>query len=208
MKKIIIINSHEGSGSQALYYSMINHPSIHGCKEVNKENGYITDLDTLRVLSKKHKSKNKIQFFLDEINHNHLLSPNLNFKKLFIISFIRNPLESIEVICSSRNIEPKFALRHYEFRLNRIYQISKKAKESFFLTFNDLSNEEKIYNLEKKLDLRSKINFKKEILSYFKKTYMKNAIPKEIIKESEECYERYHYLLTRNPSQNVGLEIC
>jgi len=193
MKKIILINSHMYSGSEALYFSLNSHPLIQGCKRAGKLSGYTSNLDLFNTASKKHKSKLKKSFYLDEVSFNHLLSTKIDYTKLIVINFLRRPKETLESIVHFKKVNPVFALRHYQYRMNRMYQVLKKSNKCTFVTFESLDDEsmEAIQNF---IGLDRKVKLSKEMLSSFKSGFKKDTIPKEVIRTAEERYEQYHFL--------------
>lgn len=195
MKKLIIINSHLYSGSEILYNFLASHPLIQGIKQANNLNYYYSNFDILKVCSQNHKSKSKKSFFIDEISHNYLLSTKLNYEKLFIIAFVRRPKETIESIVRFRGIKPLFALRYYQYRLNRIYQISKIAKNFIFIN-SDSFNESSSNKIKEFINFKEEFLIKKEIFNLLNNNLQDNYLSKEHIAVAEEIYEKYHYLLT------------
>jgi hypothetical protein len=197
MKKIILINTHLCSGSEALYWSLSKNPFIQGCRNINIEKKYYTNLDLLTISSNKHKLDSKKSLYLDEVLFNHVLSTKIDYTKCIVINFIRSPKDTLESMLHFKRINPIFALRYYQYRLNRIYQISKVAKKCVFLKFESIEKEEINY-LNNLTDLD--LNIKKEYFEGFKKGFKKDTIPKELLEEGDKCYERYHYLLTKQIS--------
>jgi hypothetical protein len=198
MKKILLINTHMFSGGDGLYWSLASNPHIQGCKHLG-ERSYISNMD-LYVTSKiKHKSSSKKSFYAETVEFSHLLSTKIDYSKFIVINFVREPKETLESIFHFKKLQPIFALRHYQYRLNRIYQISKVAKKSVFLNFNS-SKEFMIKSIEKLTGLV--IDMKENQFDVFKKGFKRDTIPKEYLEEGERCYERYHYLLKESCSDH------
>lgn len=202
MKKIILINTHLCSGSEALCWALLNNQFIQGCKKTSSEKRYYNNLDLLAVSSIKHKLESKKSLYLDEVVWSHMLSTKLDYTKCIIINLIRKPKETLESILQFKEIKPIFALRYYQYRLNRIYQISKIAKKCIFLNFESIEKEQ-INLLEEFTGL--KLNVKKEYFENFKKGFKQDTVPKKLLEEADECYEKYHYLLTKQSDHSKEL---
>jgi len=181
------------SGSSGLYWSLTNNLHIQGCKHLG-ERLYTSNSDLYNTSRIKHKSKSKKSFYVDEVLFNHLLSTKIDYTKLILINFIRRPKETLESIIHFKRIDAVFALRYYQYRLNRIYQISKIAQKSIFLKFESLA-EDTTKELEEFLEI--KIQMSQKQLDYFKTGFKAETVPKEYLSEAESCYEKYHYLLTK-----------
>lgn len=195
MKKIILINTHLYSGSEVLYSSMSDHPLIQSCRKLGGLRLYQSNLDLVRLSEVRHKSNKKKSFYLDEVAYNQSLSTKLDYSKCFVINFLRRPKETLESLVFFNKLNPLFALRYYQYRLNRIYQISKIAKNSIFLKFESL-DEKILSDLSSKLGL-DRILLKKEMFELFNRDFRKEMLTREILAEAEGSYEKYHYLLTK-----------
>lgn len=154
---------------------------------------YQSNLDLVRLSEVKHKSNKKKSFYLDEIVYNHALSTRIDYSKVILINFIRRPKETLEHLVFFNKIKPLFALRYYQYRLNRIYQISKLTKNSIFLKFENL-DDRALSQLSSIIGLN--ITLKEELIESLKRDFKKDIVPKDILESCEDCYERYHYLIT------------
>ena len=197
MKKIIILNSHFYSGSSALYESLCDIGSIQGYKRYRTENNYLTNIDLLSITKQLHKKKNKSAVYIDEILKNHQLSTKLDYSKFFLINIIRRPQDVLNFMVIKENINEIFAARYYEYRLRRICEVAKIAPNSILLTFDDLYKEKGMSLIEDIFDLKEKINFKKELLSPITFNKEKDCISLNVMKEADDCYERYNYFLSQ-----------
>jgi len=192
--KIILINSHLYSGSSILSQALTRHPLIQECKASGMKSGsYLTDYDLTNIFFKK---KGRV-LYLDEILFNQNLSTRLNYKNIFIINFVRRPKETLESLIGIAKMQPNFALRYYQYRLNRMYQISKKANKCLFLKFESLKDNG-LNDALNFIGLEGDIRLSKKAAESFDRQFNKDLVPRDLLSIAERRYENYHWLLSKN----------
>lgn len=197
MKKIVFINSHFYSGGDVLYQTLCANSWIQGYKKTKGENYYLSNLDLLNLTKNKHKKANKLAIYLDEILQNQILNPRLDFSKCLVIGMIRRPRETLNLMVQESKIKPIFAIRYYAYRLKRICQIAKNSPNCLLLTYDNLKEEKGFDLIESILRLKEKSKFKKELLGPLNKRFSKDLLPFEMIKDMEDCYEKYYHIMTQ-----------
>jgi len=195
MKKIVLICSHEYSGSTALYESLNDHIRIQGFRNKNR---YESPLNFYYLTKNHHKLGNKSAIFLDEVVRNHQISTKSAYDYCKLIFVLREPEAVMGYMIGNEKRNPSFACRYYSFRLRRLYEMSKKSSGSLLLTYDDLASSRGIGLLEKYLGLKTSINFDPNLLIPFQRTFNLDAITPKEMNVLRDSYERYLYLMTQN----------
>lgn len=183
MKNIVFIISHIGSGSKFLFNSMNENPRIQG----TRLGRYWTMEDLQALVSRPHKLRNSAAIYLDEIllNHEFVYTPLFKFCKfIYLIREARSSLNNILQSSLRTSIDC-----YYRYRLRRICEMAKQTPGAVLLTWEELLSTKKSLKLiEDYLNLKEPLNLQinEEI---------KDSIDVEIVKKSQERYERYLFIL-------------
>lgn len=195
MKKIVLICSHEYSGSTALYEAMNDHIRIQGFRGKNR---YETPMHFYYLAQNNHKMQNKSAIYLDEVVRNHQISTRSVYDYCKFIFVIREPEAVMGYMVGNEKRKPSFACRYYNFRLRRLYEMSKKASGSILLTYDDLKDGRGIDLVQKHLGLKSDISYTPNFLIPYQRSFNLDMITLKDMNQLRESYERYLYLMKQN----------
>ena len=134
MKKVVLLMSHLGSGSDALYAAMDAHPSIQGYAG---DSTYDTPLRLITLTEKKHKLNNASRIYMDHIlyNHQYCLKPDPMVRMVFLV---REPEASIDYMINMKLLRRQEAKRYYLYRIRRLCELAKRNTGSVFLKYSDI----------------------------------------------------------------------
>lgn len=192
MKKTIIINTHIFSKSWLLYKALQDSWLIHPV--YRKDRLYLNNNDLFVNNNIAHKSRNKKAMFLDILEYNYEICPKkIDYSKLILINYIRDPIESIQDMIDFKKMKLKNAFNYYFFRLLRIIQISQKSK-NVFISHKDII--EKKESVEKYL--RTICETDDIVLPCLSKEKQNNTFQKKTVELIEKKYEYYLYKIKQN----------
>lgn len=183
MKRIILVVTHLGSGSNVLCYNLAQSRIIQWAQD-----GIIYDDPSAieSILSIKHKYSSIVGLYVNEVVYNYQISHKEIYNFCDFLYFIRDPRTSINVL---KLKDASFAVDYYIFRLRRIYEMAKETK-GVFLTWNDLISGKGMPFLLKVLNLPENLEFQ-DIKS--DKRFI--DLPKSLLKKAEDAYELCLYRL-------------
>jgi len=195
MKKIVLICSHEYSGSTALYEAMNGHTRIQGYKVKNK---YESPLNFYFLCKNPHKLTNKSAIFMDELFYNFQISTKAAYDYCRFIYVVRQPESVLGFMIANQTRKPSFAIRRYKYRLRRLYEMSKRTSGGILLTYDNLLEGRGTDLIDSYLGLKQPIVFNPSLLMPYKLQYNTDQIAPTVMDELRESYERYLYLMRQN----------
>jgi hypothetical protein len=176
MKRVLLINTHLGSGSVHLTSALTSN------REVQKFKGYAPfnhPDDLKKFTDQRHKCDNSASIYLHELTHNiHWVRKSVRDMCMFI-HLIREPRSTLSETCGDRN--PQDVLNEYCFRLKGIYEMAARTPGSLIFDISSVNTKA----IEEMLDVN---------IDYTPPTG-KDDFPEEFCKKAEEAYERYFKLL-------------
>lgn len=220
--KYIFIVGHMRSGSTLLSHILISSKEVYGTGETNRVYHNIEDLKKLSLMNRVY-DPTKIfsgKFFLDQINHNHML-PDIDSLSSFDIKFIFLYREPHDTITSILNLSRDFyedkwsqqmAEDYYISRLDHMKNILKiQVQKSNFilLSYDELVNQsdQSLYGISQFLELENVLKSTYKRFAFTgkrgdpsKKIHSGDIVRKKnknISKESvsEEVWKAYHDFL-------------
>lgn len=195
MKKIVLICSHEYSGSTALYEAMNTHTRIQGYKIKNK---YENPLNFYFLCKNPHKLTNKSAIYMDELLYNYQLSTKTAYDYCRFIYVIRKPESVMGYMVANDKKKASFAIRYYNYRLRRLYEMSKRTTGAILLTYDDLLENRCIDQIDSYLGLKQPIIFNPSLLLPYQRVFNLQQITPTVIDDLNDTYERYLFLMRQN----------
>lgn len=188
MKRILFLNSHFGSGYEALYEILNSHPLIDGVFTIDAFDHPLKARNL--TLYNKHKDDTSQAIYLCPI----LMNIMLCHKKLFeignFIYFIRPPLYSLHEMVDCGAYTPIGALNYYIFRLRKLAYMAKHTPNAPILTWDMISKKQGLEKIQKYLNLKTEFKFK-----YFEPRPISNSIHRSYIDKAQEAYDKcFKYL--------------
>lgn len=184
MSRILLLMSHIGSGSDHLFKTLTQNPTIDGFKT---EIVYDHPESFKTLKSNLHKRDNSVSIWMDELLHNYRLTSHTLGRYCKMVFLFGEPRSSIETIC--RTYQPEEGLMYYRFRLQGMLEYIARTPGCLILTWPRLQKEG-VQVLERYLELWEPIDSlnappdkEKERLSF------------DILKEAEDIYNRLLYQL-------------
>lgn len=153
MKKVVLLMSHHGSGSDALYALLDSHPRIQGFQD---DSTYDSPLRLVSLTERRHKLSNASRIYMDHLLHNHqyCLRPDPMVKLVFVV---REPEGSIDYMVNMRLLRRQESKRYYLYRLRRLCELARRNPGSVFLTYSNLRENRGLDLLSSHLGLREAI---------------------------------------------------
>lgn len=190
MKKVLFLVSHFCSGSDQLYRDLNEHICIQGFED-SKFNSYQTMLDVFYLTQNKHKLKNSARVYMDHLLYNNQFSCSESFKNCKFIFMVREPESSIERMVASGNFDKNYAVRYYAYRLRRICEMAKKARDYLFLTYSNFKNDKYQTEIKKFLGIKDRWEYKINECDL----KFKNVLTFNELNNLNITYEKYLYFI-------------
>ena len=188
MKKVLFLSSHLGSESDQLYVAFCDLLSIQG---YIKENVYKSMQDIYFLTERKHKLKTSARIYMDHLLFNYQFSCKQAYENCKFIFIVREPEETIEFLVSNKLYNKKDAISYYLYRIRRICEMAKNAKEGLFLTHTNLKNGKGIQEIKDYLNIKERFNFVFENIE----NKNKNILTYKEIENLNQVYEKYLYFV-------------
>lgn len=186
MKNILFIVSHLESGYECLINSLNTNERI-DIKHLQLTYSHPEILDYL--FSHGHKLNNSACFYGDLI----LFNKNFSSKSLYNFSkfvfLIRSPFFVLNKLVESKKFTELTAYRYYSFRLRRMYEMARHSNKYFFLTYEDLNNQQIYSKLLKSFKIKGSVQ-----MQSLEKIFVNNSISVDLMKKANDTYEKYLYL--------------
>lgn len=206
MKKIVLICSHQHSGSSALYWCMSCNPRIQGVR-VGYEHVYDHPLTFYAIANGPHKHKTNAAIYMDELIFNHQLRTKSAYEICKFIYLVRPPTDVIPHLATLTRHSPETVVRAYLFRLRRLCEMAKKTPGAVLLTFEELERSKGIDTITDYLGLKQPIWYDPRVLDPVKVKVGQIPVDTRIMERAEEGFERYLYFLKsldlRRPSSTT-----
>lgn len=134
MKKVVLLMSHHGSGSDALYALLDSHPRIQGFQD---DSSYDNPVRLVSLTERKHKLSNASRIYMDHLLHNHqyCLRPDPMVRMVFVV---REPECSVDYMVNMKILRRQEAKRYYLYRMRRLCELARRNPGSVFLTYSNL----------------------------------------------------------------------
>lgn len=190
MKNICFIVSHLGSGSSDLVDILNKNPQ---CSIIQSKISYKNLFSLYGMLNMDHKRRDASAVYGDHILYNMSISSKCFYDFCKFIYVVRQPRPALNEIIKKYDYSQKNAKNYYCFRLRRIYEMSRKTKNSIFLSWEDLSKGSSFDLIEKHLDLDTKLNVE---LHHFNEEYQ-DSFDENLIEQAQKTYEKYYFYLKR-----------
>lgn len=172
MRKVALIISHKGSGSEELLSAMVKNPRI---QQVTTS-GLYHHPDVLEsITSVPHKINNASAVYVDHLLYNHVFSSKSLYPFFKFIYVIREP----------RFFDSIYDFRYYVYRLRRICEMAKNTPGAVLLTWENLAAG-RLGVIEDYLGLKESIVRPKVEAC---------QISGEFINDAQRAYERFLYFL-------------
>lgn len=182
MKNILFVCGHLHAGTDLLITALNENARIN-IQRLGLLYDHPSTLDYL--FTQGHKINDTSAVYGDELLYNSNLGSKAFYRFANFIFLIREPKIPLTKLVKSKKFELKAAIRHYCFRLRRIYEMVYQTKSTLFLTWEDLFDQQAMDKLANKLNcnLRAVLKPEEEIVD----------IPLPALQECEKCYEKYLY---------------
>jgi hypothetical protein len=153
LKTYCFILSHEGAGSHLLARILNSTKKVACLTDSHIAYAGPESLETLNYVIKNHPCINDdLPIYCDTLNHNTDLYYNNLFDFCKIIFLTRQPEPTLKAIAT------KNAYNYYRFRLRRLYEYSKKAKNSICITYDEIVNRQCFPLIESFLNIKDPIS--------------------------------------------------
>jgi hypothetical protein len=193
MRNLLFVVSHMASGVDHLVSILNQNPRI-DIKNLKLTYNHPTVLDHL--FSRGHKLDNAAAIYGDQILYNKDLSCKAFYAFSKFIYVVRSPKSSLNEIIGKENFTPKSALRHYQFRLRRIYEMYRHTPKSIYLTWDDLQKPESLSCIDSYLSLKTPLQWEA-----FPESEPDN-FDLSILNEAQDSYEQHLFRINQVKSQS------
>lgn len=194
MKNILFVCSHLYSGSSVLCDALNQNPRIQGYK-IASYNPYSNPVNLLTLTGQNHKLNNRSAIYMEELLYNHHLTTKVAYKECKFIYVIREPRSVLNFLINKNKMAPSFAVRHYRFRLRRIWEMAKKTPGAILLTWDDLAAGRGISMIDEYLNLKKPLAFNPLALNDLSKQFTSDLIDVNRRVECEDSFQKYLYSL-------------
>lgn len=190
MKQVALVVSHVGSGSGAICDALGQNPRL----AVFRTGQAYTHPDSLEALTAHpHKDDTAAAIWVDELLYNHSFGYKTLFGMCRFLYIVRESRPSLSEI--AQGPVRREDVRYYTFRLRRIYEMARHTPGAVLLTFEDICKGRGSPLIE------SYLNLKTPLQPVVQPVTAERHIPAEMLREAQESFERYLYLLRRLPLQ-------
>jgi len=111
------------------------------------------------LFSQGHKSDNAAAIYGDRILFNKNFSCKAFYEFSKFIYVVRSPKSVLNEMIKLENFQETNALRYYQFRLRRIYEMCRSTPGAVYLTWDDLQKEESLPLVAQYLKLKEPLRF-------------------------------------------------
>jgi hypothetical protein len=180
MKKVIFVVTHNFSESEKLVYILNTHPRI----RIKTTRATYNDPSDLSALFDDEVDLGI--YYGDEI----LLNTSFQYKQFYkfcnFIYLIRPAKPTINLNLEYKLLAKRNVVKHYCFRLRRIYEMARRTPGAVFLTWNDCANGNGLPLIQDYLKLKEPIVHQ----DIFGKYDIPELVLPSEIQEAEEYYEK------------------
>ena len=189
MKKVVLLMSHHGSGSDALYALLDSNPRIQGFQD---DSSYDTPLRLVSLTERRHKLSNASRIYMDHLLHNYqyCLKPDPMVRMVFVV---REPEGSVDYMVNMKILRRQEAKRYYLYRLRRLCELARRNRGSVFLTYSNLREGKGMDILADHIGLRDPL----PPLTDFVVPSGKSVLQLHEYERLSESYEKYLYYASK-----------
>jgi len=182
MRNILFVASHLYSGSDSLIRDLNENERIliH-----NLQLSYEHPTNMEYIFSLGHKLNNSAAIYGDHLLFNKDFSSK-SFYEFSKFIYVIRPAKPVlnEIFFHEKSMTELCVLRHYSFRLRRLYEMAKHTPGSIFLTCDQFESANEL--IADYLQLKEPLN-----ISKFVPTDIHDKMSHKIVKQAQDCYERY-----------------
>jgi phytoene dehydrogenase-like protein len=184
MHNILFVVSHLYSGANHLIQTLNEHPRIE-IQNLNLSYDHPSVLEYL--FSQGHKLDNAAAIYGDRIYLNKDFSCKAFYGFSKFIYVVRPPKSTLNEMVRRENFDEKAALRYYQYRLRRMYEMARNTPKAVYLTWDDLQKAESLEIIEEYLRLKTPLEFKPYPV------FEPEGVATDIVEEAQDTYERHLY---------------
>jgi hypothetical protein len=195
MKKVLLIVSHIGSGSDGFCKMLDQNPRV---QWFHTGNIYSNPNVAFDLVSNQHKLLNSAAIWMDDILYDtDFCCPALH-KECKFIYLIRESSQSLAGLFKIGQ-RPASAIRYYTYRLRRICQMARQTG-GIFLTWEDIASRAGFPLVEEYLNLKEEVAFYPEWLpANLEKVKVDYTFSAEDLASAERSYEHHLFHLRQIP---------